>query len=64
LLQKYCCSDKAIFHRHGLVRRKHNEVERLTNRLRQCRRITTRYEKRTANSLAMVTLGMTMLWLT
>ena len=53
-----------MFHRHGLVRRKHNKVERLINRLRQYRRITTRYEERTANSLAMVTLGMTMLWLT
>jgi transposase len=53
-----------MFHRHGLVRRKHNKVERLINRLRQYRRVTTRYEKRTANSLAMVTLGMTMLWLT
>lgn len=46
------------------MRRKNNEVERLINRFRQCRRITNRYEKRTANSLAMVTLGMTMLWLT
>ncbi|TXM64088.1 transposase, partial [Methylobacterium sp. WL69] len=33
-------------------------------RLKQYRRIATRYEKRAANDLAMVTLGMTMLWLT
>lgn len=32
--------------------------------LKQHRRIATRYEKRAANYLAMVTLGITMLWLT
>ncbi|WP_353954833.1 transposase, partial [uncultured Methylobacterium sp.] len=41
-----------------------NKVERLINRLKQYRRIATRYEKRATNYLAMVTLGMTMLWLT
>jgi transposase len=30
----------------------------------QLSRIATRYEKRATNYLAMVTLGMTMLWLT
>lgn len=44
--------------------RKRNKVERLINRLKQYRRIATRYEKRATNYLAMVTLGMTMLWLT
>ena len=44
--------------------RERNKVERLINRLKQYRRIATRYEKRAANYLAMVTLGMTMLWLT
>lgn len=44
--------------------RERNRVERLIGRLKQYRRIATRYEKRAANSLAMVTLGMTMLWLT
>ena len=43
--------------------RERNRVERLINRLKQYRRIATRYEKRAANYLAMVTLGMTMLWL-
>ena len=43
--------------------RERNRVERLINRVKQCRRIATRYEKRAANDLAMVTLGMTMLWL-
>jgi transposase len=33
----------------------------LIGRLEQYRRIPTRYEKRAANYLAMVTLGMTML---
>lgn len=44
--------------------RERNKVERLIGRLKQYRRIATRYEKRAANYLAMVTLGMTMLWLT
>jgi transposase len=33
------------------------------NSLKQCRRIATRYEKRAANSLAMITIGMILLWL-
>lgn len=44
--------------------RERNKVERLIGRLKQYRRIATRYEKRAANYLAMVTLAMTMLWLT
>ena len=43
--------------------RERNKVERLINRLKQYRRIATRYEKRAANYLAMVKLGMIMLWL-
>ena len=43
--------------------RERNKVERLINRLKQVRRIATRYEKRAANYLAMVNLGMIMLWL-
>jgi transposase len=38
-------------------------VERLINRLKQFRRIAIRYEKRTASYLAMVTIGMILLWL-
>ncbi|KQO45502.1 hypothetical protein ASF08_23390 [Methylobacterium sp. Leaf85] len=41
--------------------RERNKVERLIGRLKQYRRIATRYEKRAANYLVMVTLGMTML---
>lgn len=44
--------------------RERNKVERLIVRLKQYRRIASRYEKRATNYLAMVTLGMTMLWLT
>jgi transposase len=44
--------------------RQRNKVERLIGRLKQYRRIATRYEKRATNDLAMVALGMTMLWLT
>src|SRR4051794_10856443 len=40
-----------------------NQVERLINRLKQARRIATRYEKRGENYLAMVHIGMILLWL-
>src|SRR6266700_364323 len=40
-----------------------NYVERLINRLKQFRRVATRYEKRAVNFLAMVTLASIMLWL-
>ncbi len=43
--------------------RRRNLVERLVNRLKQFRRIATRYEKRAANYLAMVHIGMLLLWL-
>jgi transposase len=38
-------------------------VERLVNRLKQFRRIATRYEKRAVNYLAMLTIAGIMLWL-
>jgi transposase len=40
-----------------------NVVERLINRLKQFRRVATRYEKRGINYLAMVTLAAIRLWL-
>jgi hypothetical protein len=40
-----------------------NKVERLINRLKQARRIATRHEKRGDNYLAMVHIGMILLWL-
>ena len=43
--------------------RERNVVERLINRLKQCRRIATRYEKRAANFGAMLTVATLMLWL-
>ena len=43
--------------------RQRNRVERLIGRLKQWRRITTRYEKRAANYLAMLTLAAIVLWL-
>jgi len=43
--------------------RQRNRVERLINRLKQFRRIATRYEKRAANYLAMLTLAAILLWL-
>ena len=38
-----------------------NRVERMINRLKQYRRIATRYEKRAINYLAMLTIGMILL---
>ncbi|HVG97597.1 MAG TPA: IS5 family transposase [Chloroflexota bacterium] len=43
--------------------RERNRVERLVGRLKQCRRVATRYEKRAATFLAMVTLAAILLWL-
>ena len=43
--------------------RERNVVERLINRLKQFRRIATRYEKRADNYLAMLTLAAILLWL-
>lgn len=43
--------------------RKRNVVERLINRLKQFRRVATRYEKRAVNYLAMVTIAAILLWL-
>ena len=40
-----------------------NRVERLINRLKQYRRIATRYEKLAANYLAMLHIGSILLWL-
>lgn len=43
--------------------RTRNRVERLINRLKQFRRIATRYEKRAANYQAMLTIAAILLWL-
>lgn len=43
--------------------RARNRVERLINRLKQCRRIATRYEKRAANYHALLTIAAILLWL-
>ena len=43
--------------------RARNRVERLFNRLKQFRRIATRYEKRAPNYLAMLHLGAILIWL-
>jgi transposase len=40
-----------------------NKVERLINRLKQARRIATRYEKHGENYLTMIHIGMILLWL-
>jgi transposase len=43
--------------------RERNVVERLINRLKQWRRIATRYEKRATTYLAMLTVATILLWL-
>lgn len=40
-----------------------NRVERLVNRLKQYRRVATRYEKRALHYLAMLTIAAALLWL-
>lgn len=48
--------DKSIY-------RQRNRVERCFNRLKQFRRIATRYEKKAENYQAMLTLAFIILWL-
>jgi transposase len=43
--------------------RERSAVERLINRLKQWRRIATRYEKRVGNYRAMIIIAAIMLWL-
>jgi len=43
--------------------RERNVVERLINRLKQFRRLATRYEKRAANYKATVMVAAILLWL-
>jgi transposase len=43
--------------------RQRNPIERLINRLKRFRRIATRYEKRAADDLAMITAAANLLWL-
>lgn len=43
--------------------RQRNRIERCFNRLKQFRRIATRYEKKAENYLAMLTLASVMMWL-
>ncbi len=42
--------------------RERNRVERLVGRLKQYRRVATRYEKRAEHFLAMLTLTAILLW--
>jgi transposase len=48
---------------HGALYRLRSRVECLINRLKQRRRVATRYEKRAANYSAMICLTAIMLWL-
>ena len=42
--------------------RERNRIERLVNRLKQWRRVATRYEKRAAHYVGMLTLAALLLW--
>lgn len=53
---RYAPFNRAIY-------RGRNKVERLINRLKQFRRVATRYEKRAKHYLAMLSLAAAMLWL-
>jgi len=44
--------------------RARNQVERFFNRIKQCRRVATRYDRLAANYLAFVQLASIRLWLT
>ncbi len=54
--RRYRPFDRAVY-------RERNRVERLINRLKQRRRVATRYEKRAVHYLAMLTLAAALLWL-
>jgi len=43
--------------------RQRNQVERLINRLKQFRRVATRYDKRADSYAAILTLAMILIWL-
>ena len=64
---RYTIPRKTNEHRGGSfdreIYRQRNRVERLLNRLKQSRRIATRYEKRAANYAAMLTVAAIVLWL-
>lgn len=45
------------------IYRQRNRVERMINRLKQYRRVATRYEKRGSSYAAMLTIAMILLWL-
>lgn len=46
-----------------VIYKQRNQIERLINRLKQFRRLATRYEKRAENYRAMLTIAATILWI-
>lgn len=53
--RRHCPFDRAAY-------RERNRIERLINRLKQWRRVATRYDKRPAHYAAMLTLAAALLW--
>lgn len=62
VIPKRCNQKRRERFNRGLYRER-NRVERLINRLKQYRRIATRYEKYAVNYLAMLMIGAVRLWL-
>lgn len=64
---RYTIARRSNQHRGGSfdkrIYKTRNRVERLINRLKQFRRIATRYEKRAENYAAMLTIASILLWL-
>lgn len=64
---RYTLARRSNQHRGGSfdknIYKTRNRVERLINRLKQFRRIATRYEKRAENYAAMLTIASILLWL-
>ena len=55
------CSEPICFSPY--LYRARNLVERFFNKIKQCRRVATRYDKRAANYLAFIQLASIRLWL-
>lgn len=64
---RYTIPRKSNAHRSGpfnkLIYRERNRLEHLFARLKQFRRIATRYEKRSLNYAAMLTIACILIWL-
>jgi transposase len=56
------CPD-LIYDRHTYLYRARNLIERFFHKIKQCRRVATRYDKLAANYLAFIKLASIRIWL-